>query len=121
MSNQRVLLIELDHAFGKLLRTALEEAQYIVESVASIEMAALALRQGTYAAVVRAEPTNAALLESLALQAAREQQWSIQQLEREYITQVVATVQGHRGRAAQLLGIDRRTLYRKLKEYATNI
>jgi len=36
-------------------------------------------------------------------------------VEREYITQVLAQHQGHRGRAAKTLGIDPKTLYNKLK------
>jgi DNA-binding NtrC family response regulator len=38
-------------------------------------------------------------------------------LERRYILHVVAQERGHQSRAADRLGIDRRTLYRKLKEY----
>jgi DNA-binding NtrC family response regulator len=40
--------------------------------------------------------------------------WDLRQLEQEYIRTVVKHTDGHRGKAAQLLGIDRRTLYRKL-------
>jgi DNA-binding NtrC family response regulator len=38
-------------------------------------------------------------------------------LERRYILHVLAQERGHQSRAADRLGIDRRTLYRKLKEY----
>lgn len=38
-------------------------------------------------------------------------------LERRYILHVLAQAGGHQSRAADRLGIDRRTLYRKLKEY----
>ena len=38
-------------------------------------------------------------------------------LERRYILHVLAQESGHQSRAADRLGIDRRTLYRKLKEY----
>lgn len=38
-------------------------------------------------------------------------------LERRYILHVLAQENGHQSRAADRLGIDRRTLYRKLKEY----
>ena len=51
------------------------------------------------------------------LEKARDQRWTIEQLEREYILDVLESVHGHRGHAADILGIDRRTLYRKLKEY----
>ncbi len=48
---------------------------------------------------------------------AREERWDLGRLEREYILEVLEDVGGHRGNAADLLGIDRRTLYRKLKQY----
>jgi DNA-binding NtrC family response regulator len=43
--------------------------------------------------------------------------WTIEQLERRYIEYVLAQEDGNQSRAADRLGIDRRTLYRKLKEY----
>jgi DNA-binding NtrC family response regulator len=51
------------------------------------------------------------------LERARDERWNIERLEREYILDVLESVHGHRGHAAEILGIDRRTLYRKLKEY----
>jgi DNA-binding NtrC family response regulator len=42
---------------------------------------------------------------------------SLEALERRYILHVLEQEQGHQSRAADRLGIDRRTLYRKLKEY----
>lgn len=42
---------------------------------------------------------------------------SLETLEREHIFRVLASVKGHRTRAAQLLGLDRKTLYRKLSRY----
>ncbi|MFI5214043.1 MAG: sigma-54-dependent transcriptional regulator [Gemmatimonadales bacterium] len=48
---------------------------------------------------------------------ARAEHWSLEQLEREYIVTTLGEVEGHQGRAAEILGIDRRTLYRKLKQY----
>jgi DNA-binding NtrC family response regulator len=56
--------------------------------------------------------------EEVLLDAARREGWSIARLERQYILDVLEQTGGHRGRAAAVLGIDRRTLYRKLKEYA---
>jgi two-component system response regulator HydG len=41
------------------------------------------------------------------------------EVERRYILRVVESVHGNRAVAAQLLGLDRKTLYRKLKAYAT--
>ena len=51
------------------------------------------------------------------LERAREEQWDLSRLEREYILDILESCNGHRGHAAEILGIDRRTLYRKLKEY----
>jgi len=43
---------------------------------------------------------------------------SLEQLEREYIERVLDAEGGNKTRAAQRLGLDRKTLYRKLEEYA---
>ena len=48
---------------------------------------------------------------------AHAERWDLARLEREYILDVLEATGGHRGRTAEILGIDRRTLYRKLKEY----
>ncbi len=40
---------------------------------------------------------------------------TLEDLEREYVRHVLAEVRGNRSRAAEILGIDRKTLYRKLK------
>jgi DNA-binding NtrC family response regulator len=42
---------------------------------------------------------------------------TLEQLERAYILHVLAMESGHQSRTAARLGIDRRTLYRKLKQY----
>jgi two-component system response regulator HydG len=39
------------------------------------------------------------------------------ELERRYILRVLSLVGGNKSRAAQVLGFDRRTLYRKLERY----
>lgn len=39
------------------------------------------------------------------------------EVERKYIRRVLALVDGNKSRAAEVLGLDRRTLYRKLKRY----
>jgi DNA-binding NtrC family response regulator len=44
-------------------------------------------------------------------------QVTLEQLERAYILHVLALESGHQSRTAARLGIDRRTLYRKLKQY----
>jgi two-component system response regulator HydG len=42
---------------------------------------------------------------------------SLEELERRYIMRVIGLVDHNKSRAAQLLGLDRRTLYRKLERY----
>jgi len=51
------------------------------------------------------------------LERAAEEGWAMRDLERAYILHLLVRHDGHRGRTAEALGIDRRTLYRKLKEY----
>jgi DNA-binding NtrC family response regulator len=46
-----------------------------------------------------------------------EQVLTIQELEKRYIERVLRAVDGNKTRAARLLGLDRRTLYRKLERY----
>jgi DNA-binding NtrC family response regulator len=48
---------------------------------------------------------------------AAQQDWDLPRLEREYILRVMRKTDGHRGHAAEILGMDRRTLYRKLKDF----
>ena len=48
---------------------------------------------------------------------AREEVWDLERLEREYILLTLEDAQWHQGNTAELLGINRRTLYRKLKRY----
>jgi DNA-binding NtrC family response regulator len=45
---------------------------------------------------------------------------TLDELEREYIQRVLAAEGGNKTRAAQRLGLDRKTLYRKLEEYAAS-
>jgi DNA-binding NtrC family response regulator len=40
------------------------------------------------------------------------------ELERAYILEILRITGGNKSRAAQILGLDRKTLYRKLQEYA---
>ena len=71
-------------------------------------------------AVIRLLTTRAAApvaASASPLTAALESAWTIERLERAYIEQVLEAVQGNQSRAAEVLGIDRRTLYRKLREY----
>lgn len=48
---------------------------------------------------------------------ANERRLTLSQLEREYIIDTLRSTGGNKSRAAELLGIDRRTLHRKLDEY----
>jgi two-component system response regulator PilR (NtrC family) len=48
---------------------------------------------------------------------AREEQWDLERLEREYILEILEEMHWRQGAAADVLGINRRTLYRKLKKY----
>ena len=57
-------------------------------------------------------PSELALLSEAAAE-----RWDLARLERAYILRVLEATGGHQSRAAQWLGIDRRTLYRKLREY----
>jgi DNA-binding NtrC family response regulator len=52
------------------------------------------------------------------LAGAAEKSWDLARLEREYILMLLDRHHGHLGHAAEALGIDRRTLYRRLKEYS---
>jgi len=63
--------------------------------------------QSAQAADVEADPFTAALARGLTLA----------ELERDYIMKVLAAEGGNKTRAAQRLGLDRKTLYRKLEEY----
>jgi len=48
------------------------------------------------------------------------QGFTLGELEREYIERVLEVEGGNKTRAAQRLGLDRKTLYRKLEEYAAS-
>ena len=52
-----------------------------------------------------------------ALAAAAARRLTLSELEKEYILQVLAEEKGNKSRAASRLGLDRKTLYRKLDEY----
>ena len=54
------------------------------------------------------------------LSSAVAQGFTLDQLEREYIERVLDVEGGNKTRAAQRLGLDRKTLYRKLEEYAAS-
>lgn len=55
--------------------------------------------------------------EQRTIERAGDEGWELERLEREYILSVLERTGGHHGRAADMLGIARRTLHRKLKKY----
>ena len=59
--------------------------------------------------------------EESASSSSSEQSSTLYDLERQHILRVLAETNGNRERAAAILGISARTLYRKLREYETNI
>jgi DNA-binding NtrC family response regulator len=48
---------------------------------------------------------------------ARERRLTLHELEREYIVETLRMTGKNKSRAAEILGVDRRTLHRKLDEY----
>ena len=48
---------------------------------------------------------------------ARERRLTLREMEREYIVETLRQTGGNKSRAAELLGLDRKTLYRRLDEY----
>ncbi|HYE73393.1 MAG TPA: sigma 54-interacting transcriptional regulator, partial [Blastocatellia bacterium] len=48
---------------------------------------------------------------------ASEKMLTLREVEREYILEILRRTEGNKKRAAELLGLDRKTLYRKLDEY----
>jgi len=42
---------------------------------------------------------------------------AVEEFERQYIIHLITKNHGHKGKTAAMLGIDRKTLYRKLKKY----
>jgi len=68
---------------------------------------------------IRFDPPQAATTnpQQSILTRARDERWTVERLEREHILTVLESVSGNQTRAAAELGIDRRTLYRKLKLY----
>ncbi|MCK5185887.1 MAG: sigma-54-dependent Fis family transcriptional regulator, partial [Deltaproteobacteria bacterium] len=47
--------------------------------------------------------------------------YSLKELEKQHIKRVLSETNGHRGQTANLLGIDRKTLYQKIKKYGLYI
>ena len=47
--------------------------------------------------------------------------YSLEELETQHIKRVLQETRGHKGRTANLLGIDRKTLYKKIKRYGLEL
>jgi DNA-binding NtrC family response regulator len=109
----RVLVVSNEARITDIVGTALAREGFDVDVVATGEEASEALKRTPYEHLLlgAADPGS----ERMLLQRAYHDVWNLERLEQEYIAMVLARVQGHRGRAARLLGINRRTLHRKLK------
>jgi len=57
------------------------------------------------------------ILEDLEISSSSSRLITVDELERRYIERVLAVTSGNKSRAAQILGFDRRTLYRKIERY----
>ncbi len=68
---------------------------------------------------IRFDPPSAraAGVEHALLDRGRQGRWTLEQLERQHILSVLEETGGNQTQASGILGIDRRTLYRKLKRY----
>jgi DNA-binding NtrC family response regulator len=93
-----------------------------VRELENVVERAVALAEGS---LIRGEELPAAVRERRAtdvdqdaMGAALARGLTLDELEREYIKRVLAAEGGNKTRAAQRLGLDRKTLYRKLEEYA---
>jgi DNA-binding NtrC family response regulator len=78
---------------------------------------ALILHSGARSLPFEPSPAGAPREERGLMDRAGTEGWSLERLEREYILEVLDAHGWHQGRASEVLGINRRTLYRKLKLY----
>ncbi len=80
---------------------------------------AIALARGTVLSIedLPERIRNAAGQTSAILAAAKAKRLTLGELEREYILEILRESGGNKSRAAEILGLDRKTLYRKLDEY----
>jgi DNA-binding NtrC family response regulator len=96
---------------GYLWPGNVRELRSAVERAAAISMGDALLPEDLPERIREAVP-NA----GLALSAAK-QRLTLRELERRYILEVLRQTEGNKSRAAEVLGLDRKTLYRKLREY----
>lgn len=79
---------------------------------------AMIIYAGSKSIRFEAPMTLSSVPEHRLLELGRGGRWSWERLEREQILSVLKSTNGNQTKAAELLGMDRRTLYRKLKKYA---
>ena len=101
----RVLVVDDDPTMRDLVATHLSRHGYADNSVAVV-VVPIAATQPIDALVASIERTHTPLLCSLA------------ELERAHVQRVLATVSGNKARAARILGIERKTLYRMLERWS---
>ncbi len=101
----RILVAEGDREMLDLLKRVLARGGYEV----------LGVSDGR--SVVQISADDGAPPDSPSDDDARSQRRSLEAMERSYIEQVLAECRGNRSRAARILGINRRTLARKMKQY----
>jgi DNA-binding NtrC family response regulator len=63
------------------------------------------------------DPAAPAPPEGELLERAEDEEWTLEWLEREHILAVLDRLHGHQGEAARALGVNRRTIHRRLKRY----
>jgi DNA-binding NtrC family response regulator len=77
----------------------------------------LILHAGARSLPFEAAPASVPKAERTLVEQASQERWSLDRLEREYILEVLEAEGWHQGNASEVLGINRRTLYRKLRRY----
>jgi DNA-binding NtrC family response regulator len=91
-----------------------------VRELENVVERAVALAEGDIVAAEDLPPAMRERKNQDRLHSALAQGLTLDQLEREYIQRVLEAEGGNKTRAAQRLGLDRKTLYRKLEEYAAS-
>lgn len=87
------------------------ELENTIESAVALARGAI-LKPEDLPGRIRANGTTSALLSK-----AKTEKLSLAELEREYILETLRDYNGNKSKTAEILGLDRKTLYRKLDEY----